>query len=85
MGLKRVEDEAYMESFCSSWLNLSMVIKISLNSWGWRKLLIGGIMMIFFTPATSYGYRVVYDAASSLEAKVSSVLKERNLSRSHFG
>ena len=79
LGLKRVEDEAYMESFCSSWLNLSVGIKISLKcSWGWRKLLIGGILMIFFTPATSYGYIVVYDAASSLKAKVSSVLKEKN-------
>ena len=86
LGLKRVEDEAYMESFCFSWLNLSVVIKISLKcSWGWRKLIIGGILMIFFTPATSYGYRVVYDAASSLKEKVSSVLKEKNLSGSHFG
>ena len=40
------------------------------KNYGW----IGGILMTFFTPATSYGYRVVYDAASSIKAKVSSVL-----------
>ena len=40
------------------------------KNYGW----IGGILMAFFTPATSYGYRVVYDAASSIKAKVSSVL-----------
>ena len=34
--------------------------------------------MIFFTLATSYGYIVVYDAASSLKAKFSSVWKEKN-------
>ena len=34
--------------------------------------------MIFFTPTTSYGYIEVYDAASSLKAEVSSVLKEKN-------
>ena len=44
------------------------------KNYGW----IGGILMIFFTPATSYGYIVVYDAASSLKAKVSSVCKEKN-------
>ena len=45
------------------------------KNYGW----IGGILMIFFTPATSYGYIVVYDAASSLKAKVSSVWKEKTV------
>ena len=40
------------------------------KNYGW----IGGILMTFFTLATSYGYRVVYDAASSIKTKVSSVL-----------
>ena len=32
-----------------------------------------------------YGYKVVYDVASSLKAKVSSVLKEKAMSGSHLG
>ena len=52
------------------------------KNYGW----IGGILMAFFTPATSYGYRVVYDAASSIKAKVFKCIElKKKHSGSHFG